>query len=868
MIFIIIWKGTTSIMTRIVLTIALLISGAVPAMATHIVGGEFEITHIEGDRYLFRQIQYFDVVNGNPQAKDFVINASIFRMRDNVFIRSIIMRLESESLVPYSNPVCTTDKLITNRLVYSAEVTLGPNLFSDPEGYYMVWERCCRNKIITNIIEPDATGQTFYIEFPPIRKNGEEFRNSSPQLFPPLSDYACVNRFYYVDFRGYDPDGDSLVYSLATPLNSSRFEPLPTPTPRPHPTVTWAPGINSNYQIPGDPTLQIDENGFLTVTPSEEGLFVFSVRCEEYRDGVKIGEVVRDFQLFVLDCPDPGNKPQLLAKAPGSDIFTGILDTVRLMPDEEKCFDFLVRDKDGNESIKMSAVPVNFEGDVSDIFSVKSGYIGSENDTLKLNVCLPDCPVVPGEPMIIDVIARDNTCPQPLMDTFRIMAIIEPPPNQPPRFVEPVADEITASFTEGSQIKYFFRAVDPDGDSLMLTVEGVDFDLEEFGISLDTTAFKNGEIAFRLDWDTDCRVYPFAYKNDFQIKFYVEDADRCNIDNRDSVILNIHIILPDNNEPVVLVENEHADKELTVRVGEEFLFDVKAMDGDPTDSLYMNAVGVGFDLENAGMVFEDQEGSSLIRTDWGWTVECRNVTMLPDGKYEVLFIAEDADKCKVPNADTVRLVLNVLPPDNSPPQLFIDGYEAEDTLIVIAGDLIDLGISGYDADGDEIFLDIQNEDLTGELGIEFEPVTGLKNVSTGFMWQTNCDLLGPAYTPGNYAFEFRLRDEKCFVPMADTLTLLIKIQDRKVDYDFLPPNVFTPNTEDNINETYFIPGLPANNCENQFQFIDIYNRWGTKVFSSTDRNFAWEGKDEPAGVYFYLIKYTNFSVKGTVSLLR
>ena len=77
-------------MRSVVHIIVLILFGAY-ASATHIVGGEFEILHIEGDRYLFRQIQYFDVINGDPDAKDQLINASIFRKRDNVFVKSVVM---------------------------------------------------------------------------------------------------------------------------------------------------------------------------------------------------------------------------------------------------------------------------------------------------------------------------------------------------------------------------------------------------------------------------------------------------------------------------------------------------------------------------------------------------------------------------------------------------------------------------------------------------------------------------------------------------------------------------------------------------------------------------------------------------------
>ena len=537
-------------MRQVVHIIAFLLISAY-ASATHIVGGEFEIIHIDGDRYLFRQIQYFDVINGNPEAKDQAINASVFRKRDNVFVTSIVMRYQSESYVPYTNPQCTDDRLVTNRIVYVTEVTLDPGIFSDPQGYYMVWERCCRNNIITNIVRPDETGQTFYIEFPPIRKNGKEFRNSSPQLFPPLSDYACVNRFYYVDFRGFDPDGDSLVYSLNTPSNSSVYEPLPTPTPAPHPTVIWSPGINSQYQIPGEPTLQINKKGFLTVTPSEEGLFVFSVKCEEFRDGIKLGEVVRDFQLFVIDCPDPGNPPVIQAKAPGSDIFTSELEVITLKTDDDKCFDFKISDKDGSETITLKAEPVNFEGNVQTILSTDIGFIGSPDDTMNIQVCLPDCPYLQDEPYIIDIIARDYTCPLPLMDTMRLEILVEPPPNQPPKFVEPIQENLTLTYLEGTVIDLPFSVIDDDLDSLLLTYVVDEFELEEFGVTIDTILFEDGKIDFNLSWDTDCSVYPFAEKNEFQIKLYVDDADLCSLDNRDSVIVNIKIELPANNAPVV-----------------------------------------------------------------------------------------------------------------------------------------------------------------------------------------------------------------------------------------------------------------------------------------------------------------------------
>lgn len=855
-------------MVKAVLTCAciLLLSGT--SIATHIVGGEFEILHIEGDRYLFRQIQYFDVVNGNPQAKDQQINASIFRKSDNLFIRSVVMFYTTESLVPYSNPECTTDRLITNRIEYSAEVRLDPNLFSDPEGYYMVWERCCRNNIITNIVVPDETGQTFYIEFPPIRKGGAEFRNSSPQLFPPLSDYACVNRFYFVDFRGTDPDGDSLVYSLNTPSNSSEFEPLPTPTPAPHPTVTWVPGMNSEYQIPGNPTLQINDRGFLTVTPSQEGLFVFSVKCEEFRDGVKIGEVIRDFQLFVIDCPDPGNAPEIQVKAPGSNIFESELETIVLKNDDDKCFDFSIRDKDGSETILIRAEAVNFEANLQSILSANIGYIDRSDDTLGIQVCLPDCPYLQDEPFIIDIIAQDYTCPQSLMDTMRLSVIVEPPPNRPPKFITPLQNVITASFIEGTEISLSFSAEDPDLDSLLLTVVGLGFELEEYGIEIDTIAFEDGRIDFNLNWDTNCSKYPFGLKNQFQLIFYVEDADLCGNDDRDSVILNITIDLPANNSPTILVDNDPNDREVTLRIEEGASFNVRAFDGDPSDILYLEAIGIGFDLADIGIEFENQVGKSNVRDQLELQIDCEDVDLFKQDSYQVMLIAEDEDKCKLQNADTLLLTLNILPPINNPPRLYIDGQEPPDTIYVDAGSLMNLEVSGIDDDGDEISLEIMDSRFVENLGIQFAPQSGYSQVYSQFNWQTDCSLLGDEFSDQIYNFTLLLNDDKCVVPLADTVDLVIVIQDEKIDFDILAPNVFTPNDADDINRSYYIPGLPKNNCERQFEGVMIFNRYGVEVFSSNDRDFQWSGEDHPNGVYYYLISYTDFSVKGTVSIIR
>jgi len=89
------------------------------------------------------------------------------------------------------------------------------------------------------------------------------------------------------------------------------------------------------------------------------------------------------------------------------------------------------------------------------------------------------------------------------------------------------------------------------------------------------------------------------------------------------------------------------------------------------------------------------------------------------------------------------------------------------------------------------------------------------------------------------------------------------------------PNIFTPNG-DGYNDKFEIV------YKNIQEFkIKIYNRWGTRVFSSDNIDDYWDGTNNgqksPSGVYFWEIIYkafddndiaTDVKVKGTVSLYR
>lgn len=86
------------------------------------------------------------------------------------------------------------------------------------------------------------------------------------------------------------------------------------------------------------------------------------------------------------------------------------------------------------------------------------------------------------------------------------------------------------------------------------------------------------------------------------------------------------------------------------------------------------------------------------------------------------------------------------------------------------------------------------------------------------------------------------------------------------------PNVFTPDGN-GINDFFFI----ANSSLKEFK-IEIYNRWGLKVFETESASIGWDGRSTAGvelsdGTYFYILKaisVTNkdYSQNGFINLLR
>ncbi len=81
------------------------------------------------------------------------------------------------------------------------------------------------------------------------------------------------------------------------------------------------------------------------------------------------------------------------------------------------------------------------------------------------------------------------------------------------------------------------------------------------------------------------------------------------------------------------------------------------------------------------------------------------------------------------------------------------------------------------------------------------------------------------------------------------------------------PNAFSPK---GVNKTW----LPVTHFIDKNEYkVNVFDRWGKVVFSTTDYKQAWTGDNQPSGIYVYLIQYKNSrgeyrESKGTVLLVE
>ena len=274
---------------------------ATQTFASHIIGGDIYYDYLGGNQYRFFITLYRDCNSTGAQYDDPLV-LTVYK-ENAVFFTNISVPFPGSVFLPinFNNPCATPpNNICVERAIYTTVVTLPPT----PGGYDVSYQRCCRGPNITNLLFPDDTGFTLTTHVP--GSDTGFTANSSPRFtnYPPV--LLCNNDQLIFNHVATDPDGDQLVYSLVTPWSgASSTNPQPTQAPAPpYFPVQWNGGTFSATQPlgPGSSTLINPNTGMMTVNPNMIGLFVVGVCVKEYRNGVLVGQTIRDFLFRVFDC--------------------------------------------------------------------------------------------------------------------------------------------------------------------------------------------------------------------------------------------------------------------------------------------------------------------------------------------------------------------------------------------------------------------------------------------------------------------------------------------------------------------------------------------------------------------------------------
>lgn len=244
----------------------------VPARATHLMGGEITVQSIGNDEYVIAMLVYRDT-SGIPMQT--FAQFEIFDASGN---------LVTTTNTPY-------DSTISGNLLPQFPYGVELYLFVDTVtltiagDYYVGWSNCCRNVAIQNLTSPGGESMYLRTDFR-VYSSGA---NSTPFFMVPAAMFLPIGVQWQYNPLPFDPDGDSLYWSIDAPLSNANVYCAGFTTP---PADTTNP-----FSL--DPI-----TGTISWTANTVGNFVATVLVEEFRNGQNIGSIRRDLQ-FIVTSPSP-----------------------------------------------------------------------------------------------------------------------------------------------------------------------------------------------------------------------------------------------------------------------------------------------------------------------------------------------------------------------------------------------------------------------------------------------------------------------------------------------------------------------------------------------------------------------------------
>lgn len=258
-------------MKKLITLLSLVLFTSYTAKASHAMGGEITVTVDSNNLAHVTLTIYRDANTGTAVLSDstiLVLNSISSPSAPNqtvLLIRTILDTL------PSNYPI--------ERHVYMGSIQL-----TSYGSYEASWSICCRNGAIANATSPASSPLVLITEF----TSYSGTQSSTPMfLNVPVVSFPLDTLWTYNPMP-YHADGDSLYWSIDVPIANLGAS-------------NWGlPGYVPPTSNPNGPFSMNSNTGLITWSPSQIGNYVASILVEEFRAGVKIGEIRRDMQFSVF----------------------------------------------------------------------------------------------------------------------------------------------------------------------------------------------------------------------------------------------------------------------------------------------------------------------------------------------------------------------------------------------------------------------------------------------------------------------------------------------------------------------------------------------------------------------------------------
>lgn len=348
-----------------------------PVLGSHAAGGEISYTHLNGNNYQIRLVIYRDCM-GIPAPASVTVDIVSAQCSLSIPLTLLPIPGTGQEITFTCPGVLTTCQGGTQPGIEKWEYESAYSFPAQCADWIISHSTCCRNAAITTLQSPGA--ENIYLE---ARLNNLAGDNSSPQFTVDPQIFLCTGQPFQYNNGMIDPDGDSLAYSMVAPRSS------------PNTDVTYNPGYSSQVPVSSNPPaifLPITGDFIVHPTTIEVGVLAFQVM--EYRNGVLIGTVIRDINIYTIPCTN--YNPAV----------TGINGTSQLsvpvMPDSTICFNVFTSDPDTGDSLSLqwnNGIP--------------AGYFYSSGGSSPTGVFCwtPTQADVRSQPYSFTVTVRDDNCP-------------------------------------------------------------------------------------------------------------------------------------------------------------------------------------------------------------------------------------------------------------------------------------------------------------------------------------------------------------------------------------------------------------------------------------------------------------------------